>query len=62
MLLVDEKTWVERGRDIEKTDHRVIDGKRNGYKGPANRRRSRIKAIGRGYWIIGKSEEYPCFS
>ena len=45
MLLGDVRTWDERGRDIEKTEHRVLDGKRIGYKGPANRRRARIEAL-----------------
>jgi hypothetical protein len=49
MLLGDERTWNERSRDIEKAEHRALDGKRIGFEGPANRRRSRIKAIGGGY-------------
>ncbi len=28
MLLGDARTWVERGRDIEETEHDVLDGKR----------------------------------
>jgi len=28
MLLGDTGTWDERGRDIDKTEHRVLDGKR----------------------------------
>jgi hypothetical protein len=36
----------ECGGDIEKTEHRVLDGKRSGYEEPANRLRVRIEAIG----------------
>ena len=46
MLLGDARTWDERGRDIEETEHRVLDGKRIGYEGPANRQRARIEAFG----------------
>jgi len=46
MLLGDARTWDECGGDIEKTEHRVLDGKRIGYEGPANRRRARIEAFG----------------
>ena len=49
MLLGDARTWDERGRNIEKTEHRVLDGKRIRDEGPANRRKARVKAIGRGY-------------
>ena len=49
MLLGDAGTWDERGRDIEKTEHRVLDGKRIRDEGPANRRRARVEAFGRGY-------------
>jgi len=47
MLLGDAGTWNERGRDIEKTEHRVLDGKRIRDEGPANRRRAAVEAFGR---------------
>jgi len=46
MLWGDARTWDECGRNIEKTEHRVLNGKRIGYEGPANRRRARIEAFG----------------
>jgi putative transposase len=49
MLLGDAGTWDERGRDIEKTEHRVLDGKRIRDEGPANRRRARVEAFGGGH-------------
>ena len=45
MLLGDAGTWDERGRDIQKTEHRVLDGKRIGYEGQANRRGAGIEAV-----------------
>ena len=46
MLLGDARTWDERGGDIEKTEHCVLNGKRIGCEGPANRGRARIEAFG----------------
>jgi len=46
MLLGDAKTRDERGRSIEKTEHRVLNGYRMVYEGPANRRRAGIEAFG----------------
>ena len=43
MLLGDARTWDERGRDIEETEHRVLDGKRIRDEGPANRPRSKVQ-------------------
>ena len=37
MVLGNARTGAERGRDIEKTEHRLLDGKRIGAEGPANR-------------------------
>jgi hypothetical protein len=36
MLLGDAGAWDERGRDIEKTEHFVLDGKRMRDEGPEN--------------------------
>jgi hypothetical protein len=46
MLVGDAGTWDKRGREIEKTEHRVLDGQRIRGAGPANRRRARIEAFG----------------
>ena len=46
MLLGDAGAWDERGRDIEKTEHCVLDGKRIRDEGPANSRRARVEAFG----------------
>jgi hypothetical protein len=46
MLLGDEAAWDERGKDIEETEHRVLDGKRIRDEGPANHLRARAKAFG----------------
>jgi hypothetical protein len=42
MLLGNAGTWDERGRDIEKTEHCVLDGKRMRGERPANRRRAGV--------------------
>jgi hypothetical protein len=49
VLLGNARTGDERGRNIEETEHRLLDGKRIGDKGPANRRKTRVKAFRRGY-------------
>jgi len=59
MLLGDAKTRDERGRSIEKTEHRVLNGYRMVYEGPANRRRAGIEAFGWKDLIIRESEERP---
>jgi len=57
MLLGDARTRDERGVDIEKTEHRVLDGERVRDERTANRRGARIEAYGRGQ--IRESEERP---
>jgi len=47
--LGDAGAWDERGRDIEKTEHCVLDGKRIRDEGPANSRRARVEAFGCGH-------------
>ena len=46
MLLGDTRTRDERGRDIKEIKHCLLDGKRIGYQGPANRRRAGIEVFG----------------
>ncbi|CAB1057696.1 hypothetical protein D1BOALGB6SA_2449, partial [Olavius sp. associated proteobacterium Delta 1] len=46
MLLGDERARDERGLDIEKTEHRVLDGERVRDERTANRRGARIEAYG----------------
>jgi len=46
MLLGDARIWDERGRDIEETEHCVLDGKRMGYEGQANRRGAAREGFG----------------
>ncbi|CAB1065301.1 hypothetical protein D1BOALGB6SA_10098, partial [Olavius sp. associated proteobacterium Delta 1] len=46
MLLGDARTRDERGVDIEKTEHRVLDGERVRDERTANRRGARIEAYG----------------
>ena len=57
MLLGDARTMDERGLDIEKTEHRVLDGERIRDERTANRRGARFEAYGRGQ--IRKSEKRP---
>jgi len=57
MLLGDARTRDERGLDIEKTEHRVLDGERIRDERAANRRGARIAAFGRGQ--IREFEECP---
>ena len=45
MLLGDARTRDECGRDIEETEHRLLDGKRISDEGPANRRKAWIEAL-----------------
>jgi len=47
----------ERGLDIEKTEHRVLDGERIRDERAANRRGARFEAYGRGQ--IREAEERP---
>ena len=49
MLLGDARTRDERGLDIEKTEHSVLDGERIRDERAANRRGSRMEAFGRGH-------------
>ena len=53
----DARTRDERGLDIEKTEHRVLDGVRIRDERATNRRGARIAAFGRGQ--IRESEERP---
>jgi hypothetical protein len=46
MLLRDAGTWDGRGRDIEKTEHRVLDGKRIRAERTADRQRAGVEAFG----------------
>jgi hypothetical protein len=46
MLLGDAGTWDECGRDVEKAEHRVFDGKRIRDEGPADRQRAGVEAFG----------------
>jgi hypothetical protein len=48
MLLGDAGARDERGLDIEKTEHRVLDGERIRDERTANRRGARMEAFGRG--------------
>ena len=48
VLLGNARTGDERSRNIEKTEHRLLDGKRIRDEGPANRRIARVKAFGLG--------------
>ena len=57
MLLGDARTWDERSRDIEETEHRILHGERIRDERTANRRRARMEAFGRG--LIRESEERP---
>ncbi|CAB1060177.1 Transposase [Olavius sp. associated proteobacterium Delta 1] len=57
MLLGDARTRGERGLDIEKTEHRVLDGERICDERTANRRGARFEAYGKGQ--IRESEERP---
>ena len=43
MLLGDAGTWAESGRDIEKIEHRLLDGKRIRNAGSANSRIGRVE-------------------
>ena len=45
MLLGDAGAWDERGRDIEKTEHRVLNGKRICDERSANRQKARVEAF-----------------
>ena len=47
MLLGDTRIGDERGFDIEKTEHRVLDGERIRNERTANRRGARMDAFGR---------------
>jgi len=57
VLLGDAGTWDERSRDIEKTEHRVLDGERICDERTANHRGARMEAFGRGQ--IREYEERP---
>ena len=46
MLLGDTRTRDERGLDIEKTEHRILDGERVRDERTANRRGARFEAYG----------------
>jgi hypothetical protein len=46
MLLGDARTRDECGWDLEEIEHRVLDRKRIGYEGPANRRKARVETFG----------------
>jgi hypothetical protein len=49
MLLGDAGPWDERGRDIKKTEDRVLDGKPIPDERPADRRRARVEDFGGGH-------------
>ena len=57
MLLGDTRTRDERGLDIEKTEHRILDGERIRDERTANRRGAGVEAYGKGQ--IREYEERP---
>ena len=59
MLMGDTRTNDERGLDIEKIEHRVLDGERIRDERTANSRGARMEAFGRGQ--IRESEDVPLY-
>ena len=59
MLLGNARARDERGRNIEKTEYCLLDGKRISDAGPANRRKAGVEAFGLEGLIIREYEERP---